>query len=393
MPLRLLVLTNLFPSAWDPRRSPFNRQQFERLAQREGIEVDVMTAVDWRQRLAGGHADVTLNHVRAHHFTFVYPPRFGRRLHAHFWLASLLAQQARFLRRNHFDCLLASWAYPDGVAVARLARRMQLPYAIKVHGSDLNVLAEVPAQRRQISAALAGASAVIAVSRALADKAIALGADPVRVHVLYNGVDSERFQPGSRSAARERLAIEDGAELILYVGNLKLSKGCMDLLDALPAVFASRPQAQAVLIGAGPDRSALAQRVESLGLGARVRMPGSVAHEGLRDWFQASNLLCLPSHNEGVPNVVLEAMACGMPVVATSVGGIPEILPDFAGRLVKVGECERLQLALTEVLAHSWDTARIVEHAGTFRWRDNVDQLFATLTKVASTRFNQSPTS
>ncbi|MDN5940234.1 MAG: glycosyltransferase, partial [Salinisphaera sp.] len=217
MPLKVLVLTNLFPSAWDPQRSAFNRQQFERLAQRDRVEVEVMTAVDLRQRLAGRHGDPGLRHVHAHHFNFVYPPRIGRGLHAWFWLASLWVQRGRYLRTHSFDCLLASWAYPDGVAVAHLARHLHLPYAIKVHGSDLNVLAEVPAQRRQIGAALHGAVAVIAVSQALAEKAEALGVDPERIHVLYNGVDPERFYPGSRDAARERLGIPQSAELVLYI--------------------------------------------------------------------------------------------------------------------------------------------------------------------------------
>ena len=138
-----------------------------------------------------------------------------------------------------------------------------------------------------------------------------------------------RFRPVRRSEARARLQLPPDAPLLLYVGNLKASKGCLDLLEAFPAVLAARPQARLVFVGAGPCRGELLERASALGCGeqrASWSAPSPTPH--CADWFRAADLLCLPSHNEGVPNVVLEAMACGTPVVATRVGGIPEVVPD-----------------------------------------------------------------
>ncbi|WP_426661094.1 glycosyltransferase [Rhodanobacter aciditrophus] len=375
--MKLLVLTNLFPTPWDPLRGAFNRQQFERLGRRH--EVQVLTAVDFRERLRGRCGEVRVPGLATDHFVFVYPPRFGRALHAACWLLSLLLQRGRRLRAAGYDGILASWAYPDAVAAGWLARLLGIPYVVKVHGSDLNVQATHALRRPQIAAALRGAAAVVAVSRALAGKAVALGADPARVHAIYNGVDGRRFAPGDRAAARARLGLEDGGTLLLYVGNLKESKGCLDLLEAFAALAATQPQARLAYVGEGACRAALAARAQVLGVATRVRLAGAMPHEALPDWFRAADLLCLPSHNEGVPNVVLEAMACGTPVVATRVGGIPEVVPAYAGRLVPPGDRDALADALVKATAQAWDHAAIAEHARGFNWDTNIDRLDAIL--------------
>jgi len=379
--MKLLITTNLFPTPWDPLRGAFNRQQFERLGQRH--EVHVLTAVDFRERLAGVRGAVEVPGLRRDHFTFVFPPGL-RWLHAACWYASLRLQHGRRLRAENYDAILASWAYPDAVASGWLARRLGIPYVVKVHGSDLNVMAEGALRRPQIGAALRRAGAVVAVSQALAGKAVALGADPTRVHTIYNGVDAQRFSPGSREAARQRLGLGAEQPLLLYVGNLKSTKGCLDLLEAFPAVLAQRPQAALVYAGAGACRDELLARAAALGCAERVGLVGAVPHAQLGDWFRAADLLCLPSHNEGVPNVVLEAMSCGIPVVASRVGGIPEVLPEFAGMLVPVRDPAALSAALLEATGRAWQGERIVEHARGFRWDDNVDRLERVLCEVAA---------
>jgi glycosyltransferase involved in cell wall biosynthesis len=382
MHLKLLVLTNLFPTPWDPLRGTFNRQQFERLGQSH--DVHVLTAVDFRQWLRGVRGSVDVPGLRTDHFVFVFPPGIGRSLHAGCWLASLLLQHGRRLRAEKYDGILASWAYPDGVAAEWLARRLGIPCVIKVHGSDLNVMAEDAWRRPQIRSALRRAGAVVAVSRALADKAVAIGADPARVHVVYNGVDSTLFEPGSREQARSRLCLPPMQPMLLFVGNLKLAKGCVDLLEAFPAVLAAFPQAHLIYVGDGPCRRRIDERATALGCAERVQCVGAVGHASLAEWFRAADALCLPSHNEGVPNVVLEAMACGTPAVATRVGGIPEVLPDYAGILVPTHDLAALSRALIEASIKTWDPARIAAHARDFNWRGNIAQLDAILQRVAT---------
>jgi glycosyltransferase involved in cell wall biosynthesis len=169
---------------------------------------------------------------------------------------------------------------------------------------------------------------------------------------------------------------------LLYVGNLKVSKGCLDLLDAFPALLALYPGARLIYVGNGPDRDVLRARIEALGCKEHVELAGATTHGALGDWFRSADLLCLPSHNEGVPNVVLEAMSCGTPVVATRVGGIPEVVPDHAGILVPPHDRAALSAALIEASARHWDPRKIALHASGFRWDDNVDRLERILQEV-----------
>ncbi|WP_233842628.1 glycosyltransferase [Dyella sp. 2HG41-7] len=375
--MKVLILTNLFPTPWDPLRGAFNRQQFERLGQRH--EVDVITAIDFRERLGARRGDVKSAHVRTDYFVFLFLPLIGRSLLAVCWFLSLLWQRGLKIRKAHYDCMLVSWAYPDAVAVGWLARWLGIPYVVKVHGSDLNVQANHALRRIQIRSALTGAAGVVAVSRALATKAVELGTRPANVHVIYNGVDSSIFSPESRAESRARLGLSTYSPLLLFVGNLKASKGCLDLLEAFPALLAAQPNARLIYVGTGAARNILLARAKELGCLDHVEFAGAVAHTDLGEWFRAADLLCLPSHNEGVPNVVLEAMACGTPIVATRVGGIPEVVPLYAGMLVPPHQRAALSEALVEASMRPWSHKHIAAHARGYRWEDNIAELDAIL--------------
>lgn len=384
MSLKVLALGNLFPSPWDPHRSSFNRQQFEHLGRL--CDLQVIGAVDFRLRMRRAGIMPPFSHLRPRWFTFWHLPRVGRSWQAPCWRAALELRHGRWIRNQSLDCLLASWAYPDAVAVAGLARSLNLPLVIKVHGSDINGLPASGARHQQVVQALSGAEAVVCVSQALAQQVEYLGVAKSRVHVLYNGVDRQRFNPGDRMQARTALGLDSQLRYILYVGNLKASKGCIDLLEALPTVLERQPATRLVMIGDGPDKAVMVQRIRSLGLEQAVSLLGTVPHEQLPNWFRAADLLCLPSHAEGVPNVVLEAMASGLPVVATRVGGIPEVLPDEAGLLVPVADTPALSAALQQGLARTWDTGHIADCASRFDWSDNAGRLLAIAEAAVASR-------
>jgi glycosyltransferase involved in cell wall biosynthesis len=380
--MKILILTNLFPTPWDPRRGTFNRQQFQRLAERH--EVDVLTAVDFRERMAGEQGSVHVPGLKRDHFTFYHPPGIGRFLNALCFFACVMWQRGRELRAARYDVLLASWAFPDAVAGAWVARLLGIPYVVKVHGSDLNVQAEARLRRPQIRAALRGAGAVVAVSRALANKAVELGAPADAVETIYNGVDTRIFNRGDRVAARQRLGLPAEVPIVLYAGNLKATKGCHDLIEAFPMLVKRHHDARLIYVGEGASRANLEDRAASLCCSPAVRFEGAVDHAALADWFRAADVLCLPSHNEGVPNVVLEAMACGTPIVATAVGGIPEVVAETAGILVPAHQPHELGTALVEAFERRFDSVVIATHAATFRWDENIDRLEHTLHRVAA---------
>lgn len=371
-PVKVLILTNLFPSPWLPHRAPFNRQQFTRLAALHDVEV--IAGVGFRDWLRGRRGDPALEGIDVDYVVSWYLPVVLRRLHPVFWLASLLLQRGLRLRTSSYDCILASWAHPDGVGAAWVSRWLGVPLVVKVHGNDINVAAADPARGRQVSKAFRQCRRVVAVSRALAAKCRALGAE--RVDVVYNGVDTTLFAP---SAADERGQRDPQAPVILFVGNLLASKGCFDLLEAMPMLLDRVPGARLVFAGSGTDRPRLGRRAASLAIASSVTFAGTIDHAGLAPLMRAASVVCLPSHSEGVPNVLLEAMACGTPVVATRVGGIPEVVPPHAGILVEPRHPAALADALGETLARGWDHAAIAAHGAGFRWSTSIEQLSAAL--------------
>lgn len=384
---RLLVITNLFGYPWEPTRAMFNQQQFGRLA--EHFDLKVLVAVPWPNALrnlrAYWHArrDARVDWPYADYFIYWYPPGFGRSLHVPFFFLSVLLQRFGTIFFKRWDCMLGSWAYPDAIATAWLGKLARTPVVAKVHGTDINSYGNMRQRRWQLRRGLNLCHSVVAVSRPLAVRLAALGVAAERIHTVFNGVDLELFQPRSRASARAALGISDSAKVILFVGNLLETKGCHEVFEAFAHIAHVEPALLLIFVGAGPARAYVERRSAAEGLRERVRFAGRVPHQALPAWFSASDLLCLPSHNEGLPNVILEAMSCGIPVVATRVGGIPEALPDFAGVLVQPKDPAALVQALREGLARNWDRERILAHAGTFDWAMNVRQMCAVVRAAA----------
>jgi teichuronic acid biosynthesis glycosyltransferase TuaC len=182
------------------------------------------------------------------------------------------------------------------------------------------------------------------------------GADATRVRVIPNGCDSATFRLGDRASARHSLGVPPDAELVLFVGRLVAEKGLRELLEAMQLLTAQRPQLQLVVIGSGPMQGELRTlTAENDG----VRLTGALSPEAVAQWMVAADLITLPSYSEGHPNVLVEALACGRPVVATAVGGIPEVVDAACGVLISPRDGAALAAGLTQVLERTWDEAAL----------------------------------
>lgn len=381
--MRVLVITNLFPLPWEPGRGLFNAAQLTRLAQR--YPVHVVVPVAWRswwrhRRAARGSHDY--QGITVTPLPYFYTPGLWRASYAFSLWLSLWRALPRF-RHWGADVILATWLYPDGVAAVRLARQLGLPVLLKAHGSDVNVQCQAPARRRQVVQAAAASAAVLTVSRDLADQLQAHGVEAQRLHILYNGIDLQRFAPADRAEARRALDLPGADRVLLYVGNLKRSKGVLDLVEALKQLPAEHWQ-HCIVIGEGEDRAAMEALARRHGLVDKLRWLGRQPQERIGQWLAACDLLLLPSHAEGVPNVVLEAMAAGRPVVVSDLPGIREVTPDFAGLRAPPQQPAAFAAAMAEALGRDWDSARIRRHAETFSWQTNVDRLEALLQAAVS---------
>jgi teichuronic acid biosynthesis glycosyltransferase TuaC len=373
--VRVLIVTKIFPNAAEPLSAPFNRQQFGALARilaASASELEILATIPWypgagllaRWSSAGRLAAVpdreVIDGIAVRHPRTLFVPRLAHGLWGPLYAASLAPLAARY--RGKVDVVLGSWAYPDGFAAIILAELLGVPAVVKLHGSDINVIARIPGPRRLMRWLLPRAARVVAVSRALADEVAGFGVARERIAIVMNGVDGELFRPSDRASARARLGLPADGRLVLYVGNLKESKGVVDLVAAFDELAGRDPHVRLAIVGGGEQKAAVDALV--------ARWPGRVIAPGARPlgevptWMAACDLLTLPSWNEGTPNVVLEALACGRRVVATAVGGIPDLVTDpLLGELVPARDVPALAGALGRAAATTYD-ADAVAHLG-----------------------------
>lgn len=379
--MKIQILSNLFPVPWAPNRAAFNRQQFENLA--KSCEVRIIVIIPWLERLKNrGKAVARINNrIAIDYIWYLYLPKVARFLYPASLMLTLIFK-IWSIRKFQPDVLLLSWAYPDAVAGTILSRILGKPAVIKIHGSDINLHLEHSSRAAQIRWSMRKAKAVISVSKALALKLVDLGVPESKIHVIYNGVNQSMFRPMDKSVARKSLQLDDKRALLLFIGNLIPEKGCIDLLTAFEGLAAQHSNIDLVYIGSGGSSEYINSRVEELDLRGRIRLLGSLSHDKLATWINACDLVTLPSYNEGVPNVLLEAMACGIPVVASRVGGIPEVVPEHAGLLHEPGDTIELSRALLGGLNRSWDSQAIAASMGDFTWEKNSSQVSALLRSV-----------
>lgn len=263
-----------------------------------------------------------------------------------------------------FDAIDAHYFYPDGVAAASLGRIFNKPVVITARGSDLNLITQFARPRRMIQRAAAQAAGLITVCQALKDVLVDLGVPAERVTVLRNGVDLKMFRPAQDRAALRR-ALNITGTTLLSVGNLIESKGHDVVIRALTDL----PDARLLIIGAGEGGDDFRAIAQSVGVADRVTFVGTVKHDVLRDYYGAVDVLVLASRREGWANVLLEAMACGTPVVASNVGGTPEVVavPE-AGVLMPERTPVALAGAVKTLLERYPDRAATRRYAEQFSW-------------------------
>ncbi|HUI55029.1 MAG TPA: glycosyltransferase [Bryobacteraceae bacterium] len=247
------------------------------------------------------------------------------------------------------DVVLSYWLYPEGFAACKAGHALGLPVIAGARGSDIRLIPG-PVTRKRVSETLRQADYILTVSEDLRGRAIQLGARPERSKSILNGCDRDIFQLADRRAAREAFGISTADKVVLYVGRFARTKGIMELVAAFSALAEELPNLKLVCVGSGPLQSVLETQIKE-----RVRIPGDQSLSEVARWMVAADLFCLPSYSEGCPNVVIEAISCGCPVVATDVGGIPELVNPDCAILVPSKNVDRLTDALRSSLSRSWD--------------------------------------
>ncbi len=391
----LITLSNLFPNDMQIRHGIFVRERLKHLlahTEIEALRAVVVAPIPWfpfglRSELAKlkavpAHSIDDATRTEVHHPRYLALPLLGN-ITSPFFYALAARKMIRTLQQTDTDAIIdAHFGFPDGAAAVLLGKWTRLPVVVTHRGSDLNQMAEEPGIRQWVKWALRKADTIVTVSDALRQRALQLVHDLQHICVVRNGVDGELFKPApDRDSIRAKLDLK--RPTLLCVGNLLPLKGHDLVINAL----ASLPDFDLVIVGDGPSKVALTQQIEHLDLTHRVKLVDEISQAELVQYYQAADMLVLASSREGLPNVVLECMSCGTPVIATNVGGVSEVLKTKEqGVLLEERSSEAIVRAVTELQARSSEVsaATVQRSVAEFHWRATVQQLDSIFGRLKS---------
>ncbi len=394
---RLVVFTMVFPHAGQPGAGLFIRERMFRVA--KVLPLTVVAPIPWfpfqslirkwkpNFRPAAPSTEVQ-DAIEVRHPRFLSVPGAFKWLDGIFMALGSLPTMLRLKRSFGFNVIDAHFAYPDGYAATLLGRWLRVPVTITLRGTEVP-LSRDRLRRRRIVKALQRARRIFSVSDSLKRHVVGLGAPRDRILVVGNGVDTVHFHRIARRVAREQLGLPDKAPVLISVGALVERKGFHRVMECLPALRERYPDLRYLVVGgAGPEGdwgAALRQRVADLGLQDCVTFLGALAPDALKVPLSAADVFVLATRNEGWANVFLEAMACGLPVVTTDVGGNAEVVanPEL-GMLVPFGDREQLAQAMRQALDRTWDRDVIIAYAEANSWDHRVAVLVEEFNRIVA---------
>ena len=396
---KLLVFSSLFPSSKSPNAGVFIRERMFRVGKH--IPIIVVSPIPWFPlqsiiRCWRPHFRPQPDPHEVQEGVEVYFPRFlsipGILKTCDGFFMALGSLTTLIKLRKEFNIIDAHFAYPDGYAATLLGKWLKIPVTITLRGTEVP-LSKMSGRKTRMLAALKNATRVFSVSNSLKQHVISLGAEIDKIRVIGNGIDVVKFCPLDKSITRVELNIPEDAKVLVSVGGLVDRKGFHRVIEVLPTLVANYPNLIYLVIGSdspeGNIRERLEQQVKMLKLEANVRFLGAYPSEQLKLPLSAADIFVLATANEGWANVFLEAMACGLPVITTEVGGNKEVVNDFRlGTVVPFGNSEALLEALMQGLEAAWDKELIIQYARENSWDTRVKVLVEEFQHIASYNFS-----
>lgn len=362
--MRVLTFTNLYPNPEQPERGKFISQMVDALPSE--IKSVVVSPLPWCPPISIGNSDklvfsripysASVNGIESYYPKYFMVPKVSSLFHA----ASILIFSfsiVNYLKKRHaVDLVHAHYLYPDCVAAVLIAKWLSIPIVVSARGSDINIFGGYKCCMPQIRWALHQANIVTAVSDAMRSKIINdYGVNGNKVKTIRNGVDSAVIKKIERKRARSILELNPSEKYLLFVGHLQKVKGLSYLIESLKILKDSgNLNFKTLLVGEGVERKQIEKKIAKFHLQKYVILIGNKPHEEVFLWMSASDVLCLPSIQEGTPNVVLEALVCDLPIVASNVGGIPEVVDRSNSILVPPKDSKTLAGAILQGFKLKW---------------------------------------
>jgi teichuronic acid biosynthesis glycosyltransferase TuaC len=368
--MRLVTFTNLYPSRDMPRHGIFVEERLRHLVASGDINASVLALRPTRprMRLAQHKSNGKVTEVRSgipiDYRSVPTLPKISNWIDPWTWASATESALREVVQQSAEPVILdAHFLYPDGVAAVILARRLGLPVVLSARGSDVNVKCLNPVFRRSVQWAAVRSDAIVAVSQALATRIAELDIHPPILQVIPNGVDLRKFRPADKEQSRRRFGVT--GKVIASIGHLVADKGHQFAVEAI----AQLPDATLLIVGDGPMKPFLLKQARRFRVSERVQFLGLLPHDQMRYLYSAADVLVLASAREGMPNVVLESLACGTRVVATAVGGIGEIIrSEVSGVLMSDRSTKELLGGLAKLETLPVDPQATREYAVQFGW-------------------------
>lgn len=394
----VLTVTPIYPSPQDPALGIFVCHRLTAMLKAISGDADVIVPTPWFPRwipvarwqrwhdwpLRDGHAPIWVHRPR-----YFHPPKIGGYFEPQLMQPAITRTVHSLIQEGRgWSFIDAHFVYPAGAAALAWRRRLNLPLVITARGSDLLVYPRLLGPKRYLQETLKQADVCIAVSHDLARRMEELGARPETVYVIPNGVDGETFSPLSRATARANLGISEDRKIIISIGTRDSRKGFDLLIRSLVEPPLSRLHPELVIIGGAPPHGVdqlplLRKLAQELGVAKSVLFVGEQSQQQLALWYNAADVFCLLSSREGCPNVVLEALACGTPVVASATGEIPLIIKDSRLGMVLAERTARAAAdGLAWALGQSWDRTFIRQQGAARDWYQVAREVFQVLRKL-----------
>ncbi len=389
--MRILTFTSLFPNTLNSNFGIFIFQRTSHLAKRDGNLVEVVAPVPYapkflrrtgRGSVAAIPATEVIGDLRVHHPRYPLVPKVSMPLHGLLMYAGCMASVKRLHEQHRFDCIDAHYVFPDGLAAVLIGRSLGVPVVVTARGSDIHTFRDFATIRPQIRWVLRNAAAVVAVSNSLATMMRELEPALHDVHVIGNGVDGRCFFREDRLAARVKLGLDPQDKVVVSVAALKPVKGPDLLVRAASLLKQNFAHCKVLFAGAGPELDTLQRLAKQLDCADVCRFVGPVPNEQLRTYFSAADVSCLASREEGWPNVILESLACGTPVVATRVGAAPQLLADPELGIIVDPTPDAICAGLSQTLEQRWNPQTISAYAKGHTWENVAASVDAVLRAI-----------
>jgi glycosyltransferase involved in cell wall biosynthesis len=384
------VFASAFPSHVQPIPGVFVKERVRFVSALPDFDVRVMSPVPYFPPIRGFtrwypfsqmSSEERINGLQVIRPRYPLVPKLGAFFHPRLMYLGSCRAVSRCYREFPFEVIDSHFIYPDGVAATMFAQRYRRPVVLTGRGEEILRFPKLPVIGKSIRWALRRATRLVALSEEIASAMRENGADPARITVIPNGVDGEKFHPVSRAEARARLNLPPNRPIVLSVGYRLERKGFHILVDAIPQIRKAFPSVLAVIVGGsarwGEDYTTVIEdRIKANGVAQFVRLVGPRAPEELADWYSAADAFVLLTSREGSPNVLMEALACGIPVIATRVGGIPDVLSnEDLGILLEKRTAGDAALGIVRALQREWDRELIRRAVASRTWTATAAQV------------------